>query len=348
MNATAERLPAAIGRVERLWHQMNGGQPPRWSEFEPGMLLDLDEYLLMSEIERGSSRLRYTYTGARVDAFTGINISGRYLDNIGLPDLCGWIPLLQASYSRAQQMGEASIGSYPWPSRSEDYLTIRFGVFPFVEDGEITRFIGIEDYSSFPSGLDGLVWNERQDAVAARAALDVAGSGVAWISENGEIFHLNPAMEAILVSHDGLGLEGRMLRAASRRSAEKIERAVKATAAGSRCRMLTARTSGGWYRMSFHPAPADTLVEFPCARVILVVSDHAEELNKAAAGFGEVHGLTKAELAILKALAGGENARLIAAESDRSIQTVRTQIKSILQRTGAAGQSDLIRMFAFA
>ena len=100
--------------------------------------------------------------------------------------------------------------------------------------------------------------------------------------------------------------------------------------------------------MCFNPAPSNTAIEFPCARVILSVSDHMDELNNAATGFGEIYGLTKAELAILKSLAVGQNAGLIAAETGRSIQTVRTQIKSILQKTGAKGQSDLIGMFAFA
>ena len=100
--------------------------------------------------------------------------------------------------------------------------------------------------------------------------------------------------------------------------------------------------------MCFNPAPRNTSTEFPCARVILLVSDHGDELKKAAAGFAEIYGLTKAELAILRALAAGQNSGLIATETGRSIQTVRTQIKSLLQKTGAKGQSDLIRMFAFA
>ena len=112
MNAASGRLPPAIGRAERLWHRLNGGVPPQWNDFETSALRDIDEHLLISEIERGSSRLRYTYTGARVDAVTGAKVSGRYLDNIGLPDVGGWVSFMQASYGRALHKGEAVTGTY--------------------------------------------------------------------------------------------------------------------------------------------------------------------------------------------------------------------------------------------
>jgi DNA-binding CsgD family transcriptional regulator len=340
-------VPHALSRVDRFWHRLNGGLPPHWSDFQ-AELHDVKDSLLISEVERGSSRLRYNYSGARVDAVTGVDLTGRYLDNTGLPDLFGWVAVVQASYDEARENGKPSNGNYVWPNRSGEHLTIRYGVFPFVEDGEIRRFIGIEDYSSFPSGLDGLVWNERQVAVATRAALDAAGSAVAWTSEDGEIFYLNHAMETVLVSNDGLGLEGRMVKATNVRDAGKIERAIKMSGGGNPCRMLIARRNGGWYRVSFHPAPNETRREFPCARIILVVSDHVDEVNKASAGFAELHGLTKAECGILKALAGGQNPGLIAADTGRSIHTVRTQIRSILQKTGASGQVDLIRLLSFS
>lgn len=57
-------------------------------------------------------------------------------------------------------------------------------------------------------------------------------------------------------------------------------------------------------------------------------------------------GLTTAELDILRGIVEGKDFAALAAERKRSLQTVRTQAKSLLRKTGARSQAGLIRLFA--
>ncbi|MCB1492027.1 MAG: alpha/beta fold hydrolase [Rhodobiaceae bacterium] len=57
-------------------------------------------------------------------------------------------------------------------------------------------------------------------------------------------------------------------------------------------------------------------------------------------------GLTEAELEIARDIVNGEQARGIALARRRSFETVRTQIRSILQKTGAGSQTELVRLVA--
>ncbi|MFK7967289.1 MAG: LuxR C-terminal-related transcriptional regulator [Burkholderiaceae bacterium] len=59
---------------------------------------------------------------------------------------------------------------------------------------------------------------------------------------------------------------------------------------------------------------------------------------------GEVFGLTAAERDIVRALVEGKVLKSIAQDRDRSVGTVRVQLKSILAKTRARSQSELIRV----
>lgn len=58
-------------------------------------------------------------------------------------------------------------------------------------------------------------------------------------------------------------------------------------------------------------------------------------------------GLSRAEVDLVRQLLGGRTLRQIAEDSGRSEHTVRNQAKSVLAKTGAPGQVDLIRMVVF-
>ena len=57
-------------------------------------------------------------------------------------------------------------------------------------------------------------------------------------------------------------------------------------------------------------------------------------------------GLSSTEQNILKSVVEGKNLNEIARERGRSIQTIRTQSKSLLRKTGAKSQAGLVRLFA--
>lgn len=61
----------------------------------------------------------------------------------------------------------------------------------------------------------------------------------------------------------------------------------------------------------------------------------------------ESFALSRAEVAVLRALLSGRTLREIAADTGRSEHTIRNQMKSVLAKTGAPSQVDLVRLVAF-
>ena len=67
----------------------------------------------------------------------------------------------------------------------------------------------------------------------------------------------------------------------------------------------------------------------------------------AAALLAETFGLSPAEVDLVRQLLAGHALKDTARDSGRSEHTVRNQTKSILAKTGAPGQVDLVRLVAF-
>lgn len=68
--------------------------------------------------------------------------------------------------------------------------------------------------------------------------------------------------------------------------------------------------------------------------------------NAAGALLGRSFGLSQAEQEILRGVVEGKSFAIIAQERGRSVETVRTQAKSLLRKTGARSQVGLVRLFA--
>ncbi len=66
----------------------------------------------------------------------------------------------------------------------------------------------------------------------------------------------------------------------------------------------------------------------------------------AGAAIAEAFGLSNTEQDILKTLVKGQSLADLAQRRQRSIETVRTQAKSLLSKTGVSSQLDLVRLFA--
>lgn len=62
--------------------------------------------------------------------------------------------------------------------------------------------------------------------------------------------------------------------------------------------------------------------------------------------FAHGYGLTPSETRVLNGLIAGKKVKELAAEAGRSRETIRSQLKSLLLKTGARGQSDLLRLVA--
>jgi len=90
-----------------------------------------------------------------------------------------------------------------------------------------------------------------------------------------------------------------------------------------------------------HPATALA----PALALVLIV-DPADSPVLAEPALQQLFALTAAEAGVALALAAGRSAEEIAGEREVSLPTVRTQIRQILEKTGALHLRDLVRLLA--
>ena len=77
--------------------------------------------------------------------------------------------------------------------------------------------------------------------------------------------------------------------------------------------------------------------------VAILVGDPDTEISASDGVIGALYGLTKAESRLVGALVSGLRVRDLAKSFGISEQTIRTQLKRVLQKTGAGRQSELVR-----
>ena len=85
-----------------------------------------------------------------------------------------------------------------------------------------------------------------------------------------------------------------------------------------------------------HPAPGSNCVG--------ITADFIEWPGELSALLGETYALTTAEIDVLQALVRGQTAVEVSERSGRSLATVRTHIRALIEKTGARSQIELIRL----
>lgn len=80
--------------------------------------------------------------------------------------------------------------------------------------------------------------------------------------------------------------------------------------------------------------------------MLLLICDLSRCRHLHEAGWHQLFGLTPAESAVAVALLGGQTADLVARERAVSLDTVRAQIRTVLQKTEAGNLRDLERIAA--
>ena len=188
----------------------------------------------------------------------------------------------------------------------------------------------------------------RSERDAASAAFDALRIGVIFLDGRDSPIGINRRAQAILDAADGLKLERGTLSASCSTDTARLRRLIgqarEAIHTGGGMVAIN-RPSG---REPLHavvtPLPRNHFYSGPrvATSVVFVMEreqgspiDH--ELVRAQ------YGLTHAEAAVVEGLVRGLTLRQIAAERRASIHTVRTQMKSVLSKTGAGRQAELVR-----
>jgi DNA-binding CsgD family transcriptional regulator len=164
-------------------------------------------------------------------------------------------------------------------------------------------------------------------ATLGLAALNVIGLPMLLLSAGGTLLYANPLGRLMLRSGGALQLRGECVRGATPAEHAEFDAALARCAQGLRTLMLLRGCAGA----AVIPVPDDD--EKPCALVLFGAAPAASHLGRYL--FGARRALTPSELHVLDQLCSGRNAEEIAADNGVQLSTVRSQISSLREKTGA-------------
>jgi DNA-binding CsgD family transcriptional regulator len=197
-------------------------------------------------------------------------------------------------------------------------------------------------------------------AVAARAhaarlegVLDRLPMAVFLVDQNLQVRLCNRVGRRLVAARRGLIVRDGRLRAldtSENARLEQIVRRPRAPRAAGNMReaaisLMRSDVSHPLHVMSL-PLPVATggLRAWDVPVVALLVGDPEQEFRASEAVIGTLYHLTIAEARLVGALLTGMRVRELAESLGISEQTVRTQLKRVLQKTGAGRQSELVRI----
>ena len=175
------------------------------------------------------------------------------------------------------------------------------------------------------------------------AALDELDYGIVLLLDDMHVSHINDAAAAELDDEHPLSIVDGRLGGRSARDTALLNEAVTAAAARGIRRLLTLGEDSR--RNSVSVVPLDAADAGPRA-VLVVLEKRAVCESLSVHGFARSCGLTGAETRVLVALCSGSPPSQTAEELGVAVSTVRSQIGSIRQKTGAASIRALVRQVA--
>jgi hypothetical protein len=153
-------IPERIAAFRAYWQGLAGGAAPERRLLDPAAVVALLPYLLLIEFEDEPFRVRYRLTGTKVDEMTGMNITGRYLDEFAQGQYREPVLFIQRCYERCRTKGEMVIESYLWPDEDRNlFRSVWMGLFPLRIDGAVRQCVSIEDYGPLGPKPDPMDWS---------------------------------------------------------------------------------------------------------------------------------------------------------------------------------------------
>lgn len=175
------------------------------------------------------------------------------------------------------------------------------------------------------------------------AALDELDYGIVLLFDDMRVVHVNEAALAELDECHPLQLTGGELRARLARDVAPLHEAVMAAGTRGIRKLLTLGKDG--QRGSVSVIPLEAANAGP--RAVLVVLGKREVCESLSVqGFARSYGLTGAETRVLMALCDGTPPAQTAQQLGVAVSTVRSQIGSMRQKTGAESIRALVRQIA--
>ncbi|WP_207484616.1 helix-turn-helix transcriptional regulator [Arenibaculum pallidiluteum] len=183
-------------------------------------------------------------------------------------------------------------------------------------------------------------------------ALDRLECGVVLLRNDGSIAFLNRAAGGILMSGDGIMVDGGRLRAMSRSRDTALQRAIGSAAAGgasdgnSGSSMAVSRPSGR-RPLIIHVMPSRGRADGIALRgvgVFVLMVDPEVESKTSLTQLRQLYGLTAAEAAVAALVAHGHGLQAAADSLGVTLSTVRVHLQRVFEKTDTHRQAELARL----
>jgi DNA-binding CsgD family transcriptional regulator len=167
--------------------------------------------------------------------------------------------------------------------------------------------------------------------------------GLILASPGGVLQHANQLARQELRRSRFLHLEGERLVGTNAMQTEELMRGLRAAAQGRR-QMLTLRTDADALPVAC--VPLARAYDGRSDAVLLMLARQTGTQNLSVTFFSRMHGLTPAEETVLKFLCEGLEVHEIATANGVSENTVRTQVRSLRDKTGTSSMRLLVQRVA--
>ena len=182
-------------------------------------------------------------------------------------------------------------------------------------------------------------------------ALDMVTQGVVLLERGGRVTWMNTTASEIVSSNDGIGVDASGLRIDDQAAMKMVRRVASGAAEPSlvsaeACHSLVARASGDVpYRIMAAPVrPAIDCSFSPRTTAIVFIVDPTRISSRSRVAAQTMYGLTPAEADVAAAIAAGKSMQELAEERQISVETARTHVKRVMQKTGTHKQAQLVAL----
>lgn len=198
----------------------------------------------------------------------------------------------------------------------------------------------------------------RMDSLAEqrndfRSALDCLSCGCVLIGAGGKAFHLNRAAERMIRAGDGLTLANGTLSAVDTREARRLRSILAAVTETGLRREISVGKPIAISRSSLKRAYVVLVVpittpEYRLAKgrvaAAAFISDPEDTVPDLHRTLCDLFGLTKAEARLARALVTGGGLKLAAESVGISLNTAKTHLRHIFEKTNTRRQAELVRL----
>ena len=184
----------------------------------------------------------------------------------------------------------------------------------------------------------------------AAAVADLNADGLVIVDQHSRIQFTNAAAERVLIRGDGVCRREGVLHVRHSHDSDDLTRLIREAA-------LRTGSCGGCIRLGRGvetPALAVIVTPFPpdlykladtaTAQALVTLTELAPRPAPAGRHIAELFGLSKAEAELARALLEGKQVEEIAIERHVALSTVRSQLRSILRKTGLHRQGELVQL----